>query len=157
MSEKWWKWLQGVKEIASSFPCCPMNPDCSWKKTQIENSVKVTSVIMVPTSLGHYTLRSPFPTTHMINSIVTMADNNTFSFNMCNFGIISDFKKKTQNFSNSVKQNTLSKFEFIALNVVSATLLLVFFWSLNKSTCQTRKNIFHFTSKALFVLEKIKS
>ena len=71
----------------------------------------------------------------MVTTIVTMVDNNTFSFNMCNFGIISDFKKKTQNFSNSVKQNTLSKFEFIALNVVSATLLLVFFWSLNKSTC----------------------
>ena len=28
--------------------------------------------------------------------------------------------------------------------------------SLNESTCQTRKNFFHFTSKALFVLEKIK-
>ena len=63
----------------------------------------------------------------MVTTIVTMADNNTFSFNMCNFGIISDFKKKTQNFSNSVKQNTFSKFEFIALNVVSAALLLVFF------------------------------
>ena len=28
--------------------------------------------------------------------------------------------------------------------------------SLNKSTCQTKKNVFYFTSKALFVLEKIK-
>ena len=33
----------------------------------------------------------------MVATIVTMADNNTFSFSMCNFGIISDFKKKTQN------------------------------------------------------------
>ena len=31
-----------------------------------------------------------------------------------------------------------------------------FFLSLNESTCQTRKNVFYFTSKALFVLEKIK-
>ena len=30
------------------------------------------------------------------------------------------------------------------------------FLSLNESTCQTRKNVFYFTSKALFVLEKIK-
>ena len=93
----------------------------------------------------------------MVTTIINMADNNTFSFNMCNVGIISDFKKKTQNFSNSVKQNTLSTFEFIALNIVSATFLLVCFLSLNKSTYQTWKNVFYFTSKALFVLEKIKS
>ena len=30
------------------------------------------------------------------------------------------------------------------------------FLSLNESTCQTRKNVFYFTSKVLFVLEKIK-
>ena len=40
--------------------------------------------------------------------------------------------------------------------VVSATFVLVCFLSLNESTCQTRKNGFYFTSKALFVLEKIK-
>ena len=42
------------------------------------------------------------------------------------------------------------------LKVVSATFLLVCFLSLNKSTCKTRKNVFYFTSKALFVLKKIK-
>ena len=43
------------------------------------------------------------------------------------------------------------------LKVVSATFLLVcFFISVNKRTCQTRKNAFYFTSKALFILEKIK-
>ena len=42
------------------------------------------------------------------------------------------------------------------LKVVSATFVLVYFLSLNESTCQTRKNVFYFTSKALFVLEKIK-
>ena len=30
------------------------------------------------------------------------------------------------------------------------------FLSLNESTCQIKKNAFYFTSKALFVLEKIK-
>ena len=30
------------------------------------------------------------------------------------------------------------------------------FLDLNESTCQTRENAFYFTSKALFVLEKIK-
>ena len=44
----------------------------------------------------------------------------------------------------------------VVLKVVSATFMLVYFLSLNKSTCQTRKNVFYFTSKALFVLEKIK-
>ena len=34
--------------------------------------------------------------------------------------------------------------------------VLVCFLSLNESTYQTRKNAFYFTSKALFVLEKIK-
>ena len=41
------------------------------------------------------------------------------------------------------------------LKVVSATFVLVCFLSLNESTCQTRKNVIYFTSKALFVLEKI--
>ena len=42
------------------------------------------------------------------------------------------------------------------LKVVSTTFLLVCFLSLNKNTCQSRKNVFYFTSKALFVHEKIK-
>ena len=44
----------------------------------------------------------------------------------------------------------------VTLKVVSAIFLLVCFLSLNESTCKTRKNVFYFTSKALFVLEKIK-
>ena len=42
------------------------------------------------------------------------------------------------------------------LKVVSATFLLVCFVCLKKSTCETRKNVFYFTSKALFILEIIK-
>ena len=42
------------------------------------------------------------------------------------------------------------------LKVVSATFVLVYILSLNESTCQTRKNVFYFTSKALFISEKIK-
>ena len=45
---------------------------------------------------------------------------------------------------------------FQHLKVVSATFLLVCFLSLNKRTSQTMKNAFYFTSKALFVLEKIR-
>ena len=41
------------------------------------------------------------------------------------------------------------------LKIVSATFLLVCFSSLNENTCQTRKNVFYFISKAFFVLEKI--
>ena len=43
-----------------------------------------------------------------------------------------------------------------ALKVVFATFLLVCFFSLNENTCQTSKNAFYFTSKAFFILEKIK-
>ena len=39
------------------------------------------------------------------------------------------------------------------LKVVSATFLLVYFMCLKESNCETRKNVFNFTSKALFVLE----
>ena len=42
------------------------------------------------------------------------------------------------------------------LKVLSATFLLVCFSSLKESNCETWKNIFYFTSKALFILEKIK-
>ena len=41
------------------------------------------------------------------------------------------------------------------LKVVSATFLLVCFLYLKESTCETRKNVFYFISKALFVLEII--
>ena len=44
----------------------------------------------------------------------------------------------------------------MTLKVVSATFLLVCFACLKESTCETRKNVFYFTSKALFVLEIIK-
>ena len=39
--------------------------------------------------------------------------------------------------------------------VVSATFLLVCFVYLKDSTCETRKSVFYFTSKTLFVLEII--
>ena len=42
------------------------------------------------------------------------------------------------------------------LKVVSTTFLLVYFLSLKESTCETRKNGFYFTSKALFVCDKMK-
>ena len=41
--------------------------------------------------------------------------------------------------------------------VVSATFVRVCFLVLNERTCQIRKNVFYFTSKALFAVEKIKS
>ena len=42
------------------------------------------------------------------------------------------------------------------LKVVSATFLLVCFLCLKENSCETRKNNFYFTSKALFIFEKIK-
>ena len=51
----------------------------------------------------------------------------------------------------------LKKFLMENLKVVSATFLLICFVYLKESTCETRKNVFYFTSKALFILEIIKS
>ena len=65
-------------------------------------------------------------------------------------------RQKIPEFS-SVRKETAEIDVFITyLKVVSSTSLQVCFLSLNESTCQTRKNVFYFTSKALFVLEKIK-
>ena len=44
-----WKWLRGVKEIASSFPCCPVSHECSSKKTQIEKKRKNVGRLVVST------------------------------------------------------------------------------------------------------------
>ena len=49
-----------------------------------------------------------------------------------------------------------AKLFWIDLKVVCATFLLVRFVYLKYSTCETRKNVFYFTLKALFVLEIIK-
>ena len=56
------------------------------------------------------------------------------------------------NFTNTMLQVQSAYF----LKVPSATFLLVCFLSLKESTCQTKKNVFYFTSKALSVLEKTK-
>ena len=42
------------------------------------------------------------------------------------------------------------------LKVLSATFSLVCFLILKEGTWETKKNVFYFTSKALFVLQKIK-
>ena len=55
---------------------------------------------------------------------------------------------------NSTTSHNISKTQ--SLKVVSCKLLLVCFFSLKEHTYETRKNIIYFTSKALFVLEKIK-
>ena len=54
------------------------------------------------------------------------------------------------------KQDILKEDYQKALKIVSTTFLLVCFVCLKESTCETRKNVFNFTSKALFVLEIIK-
>ena len=41
-------------------------------------------------------------------------------------------------------------------SVVTNTFLLVCLLSVKESTCETRKNAFYFSSKALFVLKKVK-
>ena len=58
----------------------------------------------------------------------------------------------TANLPNTMTMRIMWKF----LKVVSATFLLVCFVSLKEGTCETKKNVFYFTSKALFVLEIIK-
>ena len=52
--------------------------------------------------------------------------------------------------------STIGNISANLLRVVSATFLLVCFLCLKKSTCETRKSVFYFTSKALFIFEVIK-
>ena len=49
-----------------------------------------------------------------------------------------------------------SVYIILSFKVVSATFLPVCFLDLNERTCQTREDVYYLTSKALFVLEKIK-
>ena len=75
-------------------------------------------------------------------------------FHNCNTNIT----KKNRAKKNKEEKRKIIKYDEFQdhyLKVVSATFLLVCFLSLNESTCQTRKNDFYFTSKALFILEKI--
>ena len=64
--------------------------------------------------------------------------------------------KKQKTKKSDVDYNQNEKNDNNNLKVVSATFLLVCFVCLKESTCETRKNVFSFTSKALFVLEIIK-
>ena len=56
---------------------------------------------------------------------------------------------------NKIKSNYsyIDQIKSISLKVVSATFSLVCFLSLKERFCETRKSVFYFTSKALFVLE----
>ena len=63
--------------------------------------------------------------------------------------------KKQKTKKSDVDYNQNEKNDNNNLKVVSATFLLVCFVCLKESTCETRKNVFSFTSKALFVLEII--
>ena len=66
-----------------------------------------------------------------------------------------DYHKRIPKLFLKVKREMLLTHLFI-LKVVSTTFSLVCFLCLKESTCETRKNIFYFTSNALFVFEIIK-
>ena len=61
------------------------------------------------------------------------------------------FEAKYQYLINKCEKVGLDHFKGCARYIFASLFL-----SLNKSTCHNRKNVFYFTSKALFVLEKIK-
>ena len=58
--------------------------------------------------------------------------------------------------ANYLKSHASDEKSLNPLKVVSATFLLVCFICLKESTFETRKNVFDFTLKALFVLEIIR-
>ena len=49
-----WKWYKVYKELASPYPCYPVNYEYSWKKTQIEKQKKTNSAL----ELVRITIRS---------------------------------------------------------------------------------------------------
>ena len=58
--------------------------------------------------------------------------------------------------ANDTKRTKSDIKHVLSLKTVSAIFLPVCFLSLKESTYRTWKNVFYFTSKALFILEKIK-
>ena len=56
-----------------------------------------------------------------------------------------------------IKNRYLFVLKIYSLKVASATFLLICFSSLKESNYETWKNVFYFTSKALFFLKKTKS
>ena len=78
----------------------------------------------------------------------------------CSENIFSNFKPDWKSIYLSPRCVILNKnlrmFQYKLSKVMSTTFVLVCFLSLNECTCQTRKNVFYFTLKALFVLEKIR-
>ena len=63
------------------------------------------------------------------------------------------FNKKNQVFAAEEKSGSHKR---EVLKIVCSTFLLVCFSILKDSTCETWKNIFYFTLKALVILEKIR-
>ena len=55
-----WKWLTGVKEIPSPFLCCPVNRECSWKKTRIKKKNTSNFRVLRP-KWPHPFLTTPTP------------------------------------------------------------------------------------------------
>ena len=43
-----WKWQRRVKDIDFPFPCCPVNRECSQKKTQIEKNSDKRNLLINP-------------------------------------------------------------------------------------------------------------
>ena len=119
---KWLKVVERVKQIASPSPFCPVNCECLWKKIQTEEiaSVMIVSNIFRPL----YVTWSFAPNVHGYHYCYHYCyHNNAFGFNMRIFRIRSGFKKKTRNFSNSIKWNTFGKFQFNMLSVKKSILL----------------------------------
>ena len=76
----------------------------------------------------------------------------------CNKNYEKEFNEDLiEHFENTYRfcDGDINKFCRMLLKVVSATFLLDYFVCLNDSTCETRKNAFYFTLKALLVLEII--
>ena len=54
-----------LKEIASHFPCCPVNRECSWKKTHREKKKKKRKKRSRVNSVNDRYARSPLDETHL--------------------------------------------------------------------------------------------
>ena len=58
--------------------------------------------------------------------------------------------------NSSLDATTMTGLSMEILKIMSTTFSLVCFLCLKESTCETRRNVFYFTSKAFFVLEIMK-
>ena len=126
-----------MSSYGSNSPMSPILWDASVKRSAVD---QVGSCTPFPNIL-----KPPIKPSHNL-------ENKIPSSRYCRFQLVC---VKVQIHS-SLEPSLQYSQDLVPLKAASTTFLLVCFVCLKESACETRKNVFYLTSKALFILEIIK-